>query len=291
MIHKLAGSFTILLMMIVMYSMASLARAENEIELESPSIKGAVAEQAESIPAVVQAAYGEKIRSVRVGSKLIALTFDDGPHPTRTAQVLAILKEHDVTANFFWIGKNVRLHPEVARQVVAAGHEVGNHSMSHPNLRKQSLKTVRKEIGDTQALIEKTTGYRPYMFRPPGGSVNRSVQDVCREEKLAICMWSVDPKDWASGSSPQSIHDTVMRTAHSGAIVCMHDIKANTVKALPGIIRDLKAEGYELTTISRLMAARVEKVIPSAAAAGGSAVNPPMDLSSPLTISLDESEI
>ena len=294
--HQVSGWLAVLCMLGILAVTARGALAGDKVSPVLPGqaelTSGDQASGDSQADSAVAAVYGQKFRHVPTGArKLIVLSFDDGPHPTRTAQVMAILKENDVSANFFWIGRNVQQYPDVARRVVDAGYEVGNHSMNHPNLRKQSLETIRKEIGDDQKLIEETTGCRPHLFRPPGGFVDADVQKVCREDELAICLWSVDPKDWAKGSTPQSIHDIVLKTAHAGAIICMHDIHQNTVEALPSIIRDLKAQGYEFTTISRLLEARDTSAPAEGADPAGAAGNPPLDMSSPLTISLQESDM
>jgi peptidoglycan/xylan/chitin deacetylase (PgdA/CDA1 family) len=197
--------------------------------------------------------YGQKFSHGPGGEKLVALTFDDGPHPEHTAQVIQILKEAGGTANFFWVGEMVEKYPDTARMVAAAGFEIGSHSYTHPNLTKKDEATVIREIGGTQDLIEQTIGKRPHLFRPPGGSVNARVREVCRQQELAICMWSVDPRDWEPKATPDSIRRKIGEQIQPGAIVCMHDTKARTIEALPGILADLKEKGYTLTTIGHLL--------------------------------------
>jgi len=244
-------------------------------------------------PDALTAAAGQKFSRGPSGEKKIVLTFDDGPHPSRTAQVVEILKREGIPANFFLVGEMVEEYPEQARLVVESGFEIGSHTWNHPNLTKRGEATVRKEIVGTQDLIEQVTGQRPRLFRPPGGSVNKTVRKVCKEDGLVLCMWSVDPRDWARNSTPESIRRKVLDGAHGGAIVCMHDTKAKTVTALPGIIKELRERGYEFTTISELIKAkaveearREESGGATVTADAGGADRVP---SRPLTISLDES--
>ncbi|HPK01722.1 MAG TPA: polysaccharide deacetylase family protein [Candidatus Sumerlaeota bacterium] len=242
------------------------------------------------LSAAIKAHAGEKISRGSSSTRKIVLTFDDGPHPSRTPQVVRILKEAGIPANFFLVGEMVESYPEQAKLVADSGFELGTHSWDHPNLTRKNEAEVRRQIVETQDLVERTTGIRPVLFRPPGGNVDQTVRDICREENLVICMWSIDPRDWASGATGEKIRQKVVGDAHGGAIVCMHDTKAPTIDALPGMIADLKAAGYEFTTITQLLE---EKAAEDAALAASGGVIPSggdaAPQAEPLVISLEES--
>ncbi len=217
----------------------------------APLAKAAVGE---GLAAAIAELAGQKFRHGSAEGKLVALTFDDGPHPQMTPQVLAALKEAGVPATFFMVGTMLEKYPEVARQVAAEGHEIGGHSHSHKPLTSRTREQVREEIMRTQAAIRQVTGEEARLFRPPFGTINGAIREICRENGLVMVLWSVDPEDWRARSSVE-IETRVMKHAHGGAVVCMHDIKPNTVAALPKLIAELKAEGYRFTTVSGMIGA------------------------------------
>ncbi|BAY60373.1 polysaccharide deacetylase [Calothrix brevissima NIES-22] len=188
--------------------------------------------------------------------KFIALTFDDGPSPKNTAQVLEILKKNQIKATFFLIGEMVQAYPQVAKQVVADGHELGNHTWHHW-YRRMDLATASSEIDRTADAIYKTTGVKTALFRPPGGYLNNGLADYAKNQNYAVMMWSSLCGD-ADRHIPQvpGMVNNVLKTAKPGAIVLLHDGGGNrsrTVKALPQIIADLKAQGYKFVTASELL--------------------------------------
>ena len=186
--------------------------------------------------------------------KAIALTFDDGPWPRTTLQVLEILKKNDIKATFFWIGQNLQTYPQLAKQVVAEGHAIGNHTWHHW-YHRMNPSTAAKEIDDTAKLIYKTTGVKTSVFRPPGGLLNNGVGDYAKKEKYVTVMWSVDSIDYRPFSS-QRIFNNVIRNVKPGGIVLMHDGGGNrsaTVQALPQIIAKLKEQGYSFFTVPELL--------------------------------------
>lgn len=189
--------------------------------------------------------------------KLIALTFDDGPHPIYTPQVLGILRRYKIKATFFLIGERVGRYPEVARQIVAEGHEVGNHTYSHPNgLPKKSLEAIKQEIEICSATIEQVTGIRPQLFRPPRGFLNYRMLTIAQLEGYTTVFWTVSA-DQKNAPTPEAMAERVLRLAHPGAIILMHDGRINSrwkdVKALPLIIKGLKKQGYKFVTVSELL--------------------------------------
>lgn len=198
---------------------------------------------------------GTTIREAKLDSqhKAIALTFDDGPWPGTTTQILDILKENNIKATFFWVGRYLKNSPEIGQQVAAAGHAIGNHTWSHEYLQYNEDGAAR-EIDRTSSLIEELTGVQTSMFRPPGGILNNGLAAYAQKKNYAVVMWSADSFDWRTLT--ESLMDNVMRQASSGGIVLMHDgggNRARTVKALPDIIARLRKEGYIFVTVPELL--------------------------------------
>ncbi len=189
--------------------------------------------------------------------KAIALTFDDGPWPRTTEQVLDILKQNDIKATFFWISKNVKNRPEIAQLVVDAGHVIGNHTWHHWYKRMDPA-TAAREIEDTAAQIYETTGVKTFLFRPPGGILNNGPASYAEQKNYAVMTWSADSRDWFyRRTSPSVLVNNVLKEARPGGIVLMHDGGGNrskTVKALPEIIAGLRQRGYKFVTVPELLA-------------------------------------
>lgn len=186
--------------------------------------------------------------------KAIALTFDDGPWRRTTSQVLEILKKEDIKATFFWVGQYLSEHPDIARQVIAEGHAIGNHTWHHW-YRQMSQPDAAHEIEDTAELIYKTTGIKTLAFRPPGGLLNNGVVKYAKEQNYVTVMWSIDSMDYHPYSAEQLVKN-VIRKAEPGGIVLMHDgggNRATTVEALPQIITQLKELGYSFVTVPQLL--------------------------------------
>ncbi len=180
--------------------------------------------------------------------KLVAFTFDDGPHPDYTDQILAILDQYDAKGTFFMLGNSVDFYPDVAKRVAAAGHEIGNHSFSHPDLSGQ----VQFEISEGDRAIEAATGQVPKYYRPPYGAHNSLVDDLA--QKPAI-LWDVDTLDWQS-RDPQAILLKVQEETSDGAIILMHDIHQTTIEGFRLSIDYLADQGYEFGTVSEVLAQR-----------------------------------
>jgi peptidoglycan-N-acetylglucosamine deacetylase len=187
-------------------------------------------------------------------TKVVALTFDDGPWPEQTEQVLDILAEHDVKANFFMVGYLAERYPEVARRVVEDGHLVGNHTQNHTMLTRQSHEVTRRQITDASLKLRDITGVLPRWFRPPGGGMNASVLREAQRMKMDLVMWDVDPQDWRRpGVEPML--DSMLSQIGPGSVVLLHDgggDRSQTIEALPLLIEELKAEGYLFVTLDQL---------------------------------------
>ena len=184
------------------------------------------------------------------GNKVIALTFDDGPGPY-TAHLLDILDQYGAKATFFLIGSKVSGQASVVRSIQARGHQLGNHSWSHPELPKLSVGQIAGEIDRTNEAIRQATGVKPSILRPPYGAVNGVVLEQLRLRNMSSILWSVDTRDWADRNS-QIVCSRAVAGARPGAVILMHDIHQTSVNAVPCILSSLKQQGYSFVTIQRL---------------------------------------
>jgi len=192
------------------------------------------------------ALYGNNTQNY--AQKCIALTFDDGPDKILTPQLLTILRQENVRATFFLVGSRVVHSSTIVSTMYQDGHEIGNHSWSHPNFTHLSLGALRDQIEKTDRVISNITGVVPRIIRPPYGATNTSVS---RELHQKSVLWDIDTLDWLHRSSA-SIIKSVMSNIHENAIVLMHDIHPTTIKTIPRLIQELRAMGYTLTTVSGL---------------------------------------
>jgi peptidoglycan-N-acetylglucosamine deacetylase len=182
----------------------------------------------------------------------LALTFDDGPHLYYTERLLAILREHGSAATFFVVGRKAEQYPGLVLAMGRDGHDVANHTFNHPNLTTLSARSIREELDRTQALLRKVSpASRPY-FRPPGGRYNGKVARVAAENGYRMVLWNVFPQDHKRPSA-QEIYDRVMAGAVDNGVVLLHSGIDSTLEALPRLIRDLKARGFQLVTVSQLL--------------------------------------
>lgn len=185
------------------------------------------------------------------GGSPIALTFDDGPSPGLTEQLLAVLASRGVRATFFMTGSGVERAPELARAVLRAGHVIGNHSYDHPEMDTLAPEQMDWEIGRTSDIIEQITGVRPAWMRPPYGRRANGVTEAIRRCGMRTAMWTLDPKDWVPSATPGQVSATVLAGARPGGIILLHE-RAGTVQALPDIIDGLQRAGYRLVTLDEL---------------------------------------
>ena len=186
----------------------------------------------------------------------IALTFDDGPWPTTTSQVLDVLKKNNVKATFFMVGKQVEKYPQLLKQVVAEGHAIGNHTWSH-QYGQYDESAAAHELNDAAALFDKTTGVKTSLFRPPAGILNNGLAAYAQQKKYAVVVWSVDSKDWRyHGTTTKALLESVVKDAKPGGIVLLHDgggDRSTTVQALPQLITALQKRGYTFVTVPELL--------------------------------------
>jgi len=192
--------------------------------------------------------------SCNVAGPYIAMTFDDGPHPDLTPKLLDMLKERGIKATFYVIGKNVETYPEIANRIVSEGHEIGNHSWTHPALSKISATKVKNELDQTTQAIVTATGKRPPTMRPPYGATNATLNRTIDEQfGMKVIMWSVDPQDWKYRDS-ERVAAQIIENTKPGSIVLAHDIHKTTVAAMPKTLDALKAKGFQFVTVSELLA-------------------------------------
>lgn len=186
------------------------------------------------------------------GKKLIALTFDDGPSAANTGRLLDILREKNVKVTFFVLGNLAERYPDLVRREEAEGHEVGSHTPYHNQQTKLSVANIQAEAATMNQIFINILGHSPAFTRPPYGSVDDKVRANLAQP---LIIWSIDPEDWKYRNAA-TVRANVVGAAHDGAIALMHDIHATTVDAVPGIIDDLRAQGYEFLTVSELAKAR-----------------------------------
>src|SRR5438128_8814165 len=191
---------------------------------------------------------------IHVDGPYIAMTFDDGPNATLTPKLLDILTAHHIKASFFVIGENVAQHPEVVARAAREGHEIGNHSWSHPNFGKMSDDAVRGELRRTEDAIKSATETGPTLMRPPYGSLTvRQKRWIHDEFGYQIILWDVDPLDWKR-PGPAVVCNRILKETRPGSIVLSHDIHPGTIEAMPATLEQLETKGFKFVTVSELIA-------------------------------------
>ncbi len=184
----------------------------------------------------------------------IALTFDDGPHPTNTPRLLDLLRQRNVKATFYVIATNVKRYPEIMRRIIAEGHEVGNHTVTHGNLAKMPDERVRQELRGCHEAIIAATGVAPKTMRPPYGAITSAQKAwVRREFGYPSILWSVDPEDWKKPGS-SVVSSRLVSGATPGGILLVHDIHAPTIDAMPSTLDQLLGKGFQFVTVTQLIA-------------------------------------
>lgn len=188
------------------------------------------------------------------GDKLVALTFDDGPDPRFTPQILAILEKYDVPATFFVVGKFAEKYPDIVEAEIAGGHEVENHTYTHPNLKKDTFLKDKDEIKNCGEVIKKLTGRQPHFFRPPKRLYNKDTLVAASELGYKTVLWTIGIEHHRA-KTPEKEAERVIKAARNGMIILGHDGRLNrikTVEALPIIIKAYKDMGYRFVTTEEL---------------------------------------
>lgn len=195
--------------------------------------------------------YGKLQTTPRVIDPLkpmIAFTFDDGPHPTYTTLIQDILDEYNSAATFFILGVQGEKHPELLRETIERGNEVGNHSYNHKDFTKLTDEELNFQIDTTQKIVEDATGFAPSVLRTPYGFIN---VELVNKIHLPIILWSLDTKDWEN-RDPDIIYNTIMKNVKDGDIILMHDTYETTVEAVRRVVPDLIKEGYQIMSVDEL---------------------------------------
>lgn len=202
--------------------------------------------------------FGELVQRVETSEKVIALTFDDGPSKRYTDEVLALLAAEQVTATFFVTGMEASQNIEQTRQLVAAGHQLGNHSYSHPRMVLLSPSAIASEIEQTDAAIRAAGFNGDILFRPPYGKKLLMLPWYLQQQNRLTVMWDLEPEsDQALAKEARAMADYVINNAKPGSIVLLHVMyqsRQTSRDALPLIIQGLKQQGYRFATVNELLA-------------------------------------
>ncbi len=192
------------------------------------------------------------VTKAKIDSNAVALTFDDGPHPEFTPQVLAVLAKHGMKATFFTIGENLVKYPELARQIVREGHQLGNHSYFHRDYKNLPLAQQIAEIDRTDALLTDIDGLAKHTFRPPRGELPPSLLMALVRRGQTIAMWSYDSLDYQGNGAASIVKRFTENPLQRGEIVLLHDDNMHTLKALEDFLPTWKERGWSSLSLSAL---------------------------------------
>ena len=185
----------------------------------------------------------------------IALTFDDGPHPRYTPKILDILDEYGIKATFFVVGVNASYYPDTMEEVIRRGHEIGNHTYTHPHVVGLDSKMLKREVEQCESVVFGLTDYKTKLFRPPEGMIDADVRSVLRSLDYKVILWDIDPRDWAH-TAPEEIANNVIEHATAGDIILMHDYighNSPTPEAMRIFIPALQQKGFKFVVVSELI--------------------------------------
>ncbi|MDI3524874.1 MAG: peptidoglycan-N-acetylglucosamine deacetylase [Candidatus Atribacteria bacterium] len=191
------------------------------------------------------------ITRAQVKDKVVALTFDDAPAPA-LQEILEVLNKREVKATFFIIGAQAQRYPELLKEIVLQGHELGNHSFSHNFDDSQKLEAMVQDIKKCEQVIFDLTGRIPLYFRPPGGFLNDRVKEACGRTGYSILMWSLDTRDWALSDCKEQIMENLLAGLSPGDIILLH-VVPQTASLLDEMIAALAEEGYRILPLSCLL--------------------------------------
>lgn len=190
---------------------------------------------------------------VSINEPYVAMTFDDGPHPSNTPRLLDMLAQRNIKATFYVVGTNAREYPHIIRRMINEGHEIGNHTRSHADLTKLSDAQVRAELDYCRDAIIQAAGVPPHTMRPPYGAItSRQKTWIYQEYEYPTIIWSVDPRDWTRPGAVV-VADRIVSGTQSGAIILAHDIHQPTIDAMPSALDRLLAKGYKFVTVTQLL--------------------------------------
>ncbi len=219
---------------------------------------------------VVVAAPVTKIVYTRcaVPAPVIAITFDDGPNPDHTPRLLDMLKARNIKATFFMVGRCVVTWPHLVKRMAEEGHEVANHSWSHPLLTSYGNTSLDSQLQKTHDAIIKACGIAPRHYRPPYGAIGMSQRKRIHEKfGYSTILWDVDPLDWKTPRNSKKVQERILANTQSGSIILTHDIHGTTVDAMPATLDALMARGYQFATVSQLIELEKESISTAVATA------------------------
>jgi len=238
-------------------ALALLPSCSRKIKPQGPSAAAGIARPAlnqapnntsGSLPPSTRISYN----SVAVNGPFIAMTFDDGPHASNTPRLLDMLKARNIRATFFTVGSRTVTYPGIMRRIIADGHELANHTWTHPKLSSLSDNAVRSELKRAHSALV-NLGVAPRMYRPPYGAITaRQKQWIMNEFGYPTIQWSVDPEDWRTKSAALT-RSRILNQTRPGAIILVHDIHVSSIDAMPGTLDGLLAKGFRFVKVSELM--------------------------------------
>lgn len=231
--------FNILYLICMCLTLTALARP-----FLSPKSMPAIA-SAPSVASIDPAPPNSAVTEIR----RVALTFDDGPHPVYTEQLLDGLKERGVKATFFVTGEHAELHPDIIKRMVEEGHLVGNHTYSHIQLTQNNRETYKEELIKTNEILKGITGQEVQYVRPPYGSWDKSFE---KELNMFPVLWNVDPLDWCS-ENVNRITEKIISKVRENDIILMHDYYDTSITAALRVVDELQAEGYTFVTVEEIL--------------------------------------
>ena len=189
-----------------------------------------------------------------VDGPFVAMTFDDGPHAENTPRLLDMLKQRGIKATFFVVGQCAAEYPDIMKRIVAEGHEIANHSWSHPQLSRMGEGSVTDQLQRTHDVIEQTTGMSAKIMRPPYGAFTANQRNwAAHKWGYKTILWDVDPLDWKYRNA-EHVKGVILKDTVNGSIILAHDIHKSTVDAMPGTLDGLTAKGFKFLTVSDLLA-------------------------------------
>lgn len=254
---------------------SSAVKNKQNLSIDTTSVKAGTQQRLENITNSMQASWQKEARAkgfsfswipqrfqgvvleeakLTKSPKVIALTFDDGPNPPYTTEILDTLKKNNIKATFFVIGQNAKIYPDYLKRIVAEGHAIGNHTWHHW-YHHMSPQVAAYEIDNTNKVIQDVTGVKTNLFRPPGGHLSNGLASYAKNQKFGVIMWSSDSIDYRQPPVP-TLMKNILRNSRPGGIVLMHDgggKRGNTAKALPELIETYKKQGYSFVTVPELL--------------------------------------
>ena len=192
------------------------------------------------------------IYSVETGEKKVAVTFDCAWGAEDVPEILAVLEKYEAKATFFILGQWAKENPSAVKMISEAGHEIGSHSNTHPDMAKLGPEKIKEELLRSSEHIEKAGGGKPKLFRAPSGSYSGELIKTASEMGFATIQWDVDSRDWKNKTAGEMV-ESVTKNVGKGSIVLFHSGKENTLEALPQILEILKNGGYEIVKVSDLI--------------------------------------